>query len=76
MKYKTERYKNCERFNEQHQSIHHFLSEAGKLKYNEHFHWGRFEWMHAHSYLDEDKLTTIVIFKDEKASGGRMIQTA
>lgn len=65
MKYKTERYKNCERFNEQYQSIHQFLSEAGKLKYNEHFHWGRFEWMHAHSYLDEDKLTTIVIFKDE-----------
>ena len=66
MKYKIERYKNCERFNEQYQRIHQFLLEAGKLEYNEHFHWGRFEWMHAHSYLDEDKLTSIGIFKDEK----------
>lgn len=60
-----ERYKNCERFNEQYQSIYRFLLEAEKLDYNEHFHWGRFEWMHAHSYLDEDKLTGIVMFKDE-----------
>lgn len=65
MRYKIERYKNCERFNEQYQSIHQFLLEAENQEYNEHFHWGRFEWMHAHSYLDEDKLTTIVIFKDE-----------
>ena len=65
MKYKIERYKNRERFNEQYQSIHQFLLEAEKLEYNEHFHWGRFEWMHAHSYLDEEKLTSIVMFKDE-----------
>lgn len=65
MRYKTDRYKNCERFNEQYQSIHQFLTEAGNSDYNEHFHWGRFEWMHAHSYLDEDMLTNIVIFKDE-----------
>lgn len=66
MRYKIERYKNCERFNEQYQRIHQFLLEAGNLKYNEHFHWGRFEWMHAHSNLDQDKLTNIVIFRDEK----------
>ena len=65
MRYKIERYKNRERFNEQYQSIHQFLLEAEKLEYNEHFHWGRFEWMHAHSYLDEEKLTSIVMFKDE-----------
>ena len=65
MEYRIERYKNCERFNEQYQSIYQFLLEAEKLDYNEHFHWGRFEWMHAHSYLDEDKLTRIVMFKDE-----------
>ena len=65
MKYRAERYQNCERFNEQYQDIHRFLLEAEKLAYNEHFHWGRFEWMHAHSYLDQDKLTSIVIFKDE-----------
>ena len=56
MRYKIEIYKNRERFNEQYQSIDQFLLEAEKLEYNEHFHWGRFEWMHAHSYLDEEKL--------------------
>lgn len=68
MEYRTEQYKNCERFNEQYQSIHQFLVEAEKLEYNEHFHWGRFEWMHAHSYLDVDKLTSIVMFKDENGA--------
>ena len=65
MGYRIERYKNCKRFNEQYQSIHQFLLEAEKLEYNEHFHWGRFEWMHAHSFLDEDKLTSIVMFKND-----------
>ena len=65
MEYRIERYKNCQRFNEQYESIYQFLLEAEKLEYNEHFHWGRFEWMHVHSYLDEDKLTSIVMFKDE-----------
>ena len=66
MKYRIEHYKNCERFNEQYQSIYQFLLKAGTLDYNEHFHWGRFEWMHAHSYLDADQLTNIVMFKDEE----------
>ena len=68
MGYRIERYKNCQRFNEQYESIYQFLLEAEKLEYNEHFHWGRFEWMHAHSYLDEDKLTSIVMFKDENGT--------
>ncbi len=68
MKYETERYKDCKRFNEQYESIYRFLLEAEKLEYNEHFHWGRFEWMHEHSYLDEDKLTSIVMFKDESGA--------
>ena len=68
MEYRIERYKNCERFNEQYQSIYRFLLEAGKFDFNEHFHWGRFEWMHAHSYLDEDKLTSIAMFKDENGA--------
>lgn len=65
MEYRIERYKNCQRFNEQYESIHQFLLEAEKLEYNEHFHWGRFEWMHEHSYLDEDNLTSIIMFKNE-----------
>ena len=68
MKYRIEHYKNCERFNEQYQSIYQFLLKAGTLDYNEHFHWGRFEWMHAHSYLDADQLTNIVMFKDENGA--------
>ena len=68
MEYRIERYKNCQRFNEQYDSIYQFLLEAEKLEYNEHFHWGRFEWMHAHSYLDEDKLTSIAMFKDENGT--------
>ena len=65
MEYRIEHYKNCEQFNEQYQSIYQFLLEAEQLDYNEHFHWGRFEWMQAHSFLDEDKLTRIVLFRDE-----------
>ena len=65
MIYTAERYKNRERFNAQYQSIYRFLSEAGELDYNEHFHWGRFEWMQAHAFLDEDRLTGIVMFRDE-----------
>lgn len=64
MRYIMERYETCERFNAQYREIYRFLLRAEKLGYNEHFHWGRFEWMHRHSYLDIDKLTSIVIFKD------------
>lgn len=64
MHYTIERYRNCVRFNEQYQELYQFLLHAEKLEYNEHFHWGRFEWMHRHSYLDIDRLTSIVIFRD------------
>lgn len=64
MHYTIERYRNCVRFNEQYQELYQFLLHAEKLEYNEHFHWGRFEWMHRHFYLDIDKLTSIVIFRD------------
>ena len=43
MEYRIEHYKNCERFNEQYQSMYQFLLKSGTLDYNEHFHWGRFE---------------------------------
>ena len=65
MNYRIEKYKNCERFNEQYQEIYQFLLNAEKIGYNEHFHWGRFAWMHMHTMLDEDKLTSIAMFKDE-----------
>lgn len=65
MNYRIERYKNCKRFNEQYQDIYSFLLNAEKIEYNEHFHWARFEWMQIHTFLDEDKLTNIVMFRDE-----------
>ena len=37
MEYRIEHYKNCERFNEQYQSIYQFLLKAGALDYSEHF---------------------------------------
>ena len=64
MSYQVEKYRNCERFNRQYQDIYGFLLEAEKLQYNEHFHWGRFEWMQMHSMLEEDKLTYITLFRD------------
>ncbi|MEE1196434.1 MAG: GNAT family N-acetyltransferase [Lachnospiraceae bacterium] len=73
MGYRIEKYKNCERFNEQYQDIYKFLLKAEKLEYNEHFHWGRFEWMHIHSMLDKDKLTSITMFKNENDEIAGMI---
>lgn len=65
MNYKIEKYKNCERLNEQYQGIYRFLLYAETLEHNEHFHWGRFEWMQIHTLLEEEKLTNIAMFKDE-----------
>lgn len=70
MCYTIEKYQNEKRFNEQYQQIYSFLLDAGKLEYNEHFHWGRFEWMHRHSFLDKEKLTRIVMFRD---LGGKIV---
>lgn len=64
MKYIMERYATCERFNAQYQEIYCFLLNAEKLAYNEHFPWGRFEWMQIHTMLEEDKLTKILLFRD------------
>ena len=66
MSYTIERYKNCKRFNEQYQDIYLFLLNAEKMEYNEHFPWGRFEWMQIHTMLEEDKLTKILLFRDEQ----------
>lgn len=64
MKYIMERYATCERFNNQYQEIYRFLLRAEQLEYNEHFPWGRFEWMQIHTMLEEDKLTKILLFRN------------
>ena len=62
--YITEPYMNCKRFNEQYPEIYRFLLKAGECTHNEHFPWGRFDWMQIHTMLDEDKLTKILLFRD------------
>ncbi len=62
--YITEPYMNCKRFNEQYQEIYRFLLKAGECAYNEHFPWGRFDWMQIHTMLEEEKLTKILLFRD------------
>lgn len=63
--YIIEQYKDCKRFNGQYMEIYQFLLKVADVGYNEHFHWGRFEWMMIHTLLDEDKLTSIAVFRDK-----------
>ena len=63
-----EKYSDCKRFNEQYPDIYRFLPEAERCQYNEHFPWGRFDWMQMHTMLEEDKLTNILLFRDEHDS--------
>lgn len=65
MNYKTEQYMNTQRFNGQYEEIYHFLLKTADNGYNEHFHWGRFEWMMCHTLLDVHKLEKIALFRDE-----------
>lgn len=44
--------------------IYQFLVTASDKGYNEHFHWGRFEWMMAHPFLEKDKLGSIALFRN------------
>lgn len=68
MKYKIEPYKNTQRYNEQYGEIYNFLLSAADNGYNEHFHWGRFEWMMCHTFLDIEELEKVALFKDENES--------
>lgn len=64
MRYTAEQYRGHRRFNEQYPELYRFLLKAGELDFNEHYPWGRFEWMHLHSMLDTDALPRITIFRD------------
>ena len=68
--YAIENYKGTTPFNEQYDEIYEFLLGASDRGLNEHFHWGRFEWMMDSGYLAEDKLTTIAMFRN---SGGGIV---
>lgn len=63
--YIIENYKDNIRFNQQYDEIRKFLQKNGDSGYNEHFHWGRFDWMMAHPNLDVAMLPRIALFRNE-----------
>lgn len=63
--YSIENYKDNIRFNKQYEEIRKFLQIIADNGYNEHFHWGRFDWMMAHSYLDVEMLSRNALFRNE-----------
>lgn len=63
--YSIENYKDNIRFNKQYYEIRKFLQIIADNGYNEHFHWGRFDWMMAHSYLDVEMLSRNALFRNE-----------
>ncbi|MBD5384199.1 MAG: GNAT family N-acetyltransferase [Ruminococcaceae bacterium] len=65
--YSIENYIDNERFNNQFGEIHNLLQIIADNGYNEHFHWGRFDWMMSHSYLDIEMLTKNAVFRDESS---------
>jgi len=63
--YQVENYKGATRYSTQRYEISKFLQVTADTSYNEHFHWGRFEWMMAHPDLDVEMLPEIALFRDE-----------
>lgn len=68
--YYFENYKDNVRFNNQYGEIRDFLRRITDNGYNEHFHWGRFDWMMSHSYLDVEMLSKNALFRNES---GRLV---
>ncbi len=63
--YSVENYKDTLRFNRQYDEIRNFLKKITDKGYNEHFHWGRFDWMMAHAYLDVEMLSRNALFRNK-----------
>ena len=61
--YSVENYSNT-RFNVQFKEIRNFLQKNADTGFHEHFHWGRLDWMMAHSYLDVERLPENALFRD------------
>ena len=63
--YSIENYKDNIRFNKQYDEIRNFLQIIADSGYNEHFHWGRFDWMMAHSNLNVEMLSRNALFRNK-----------
>ena len=68
-----ENYKDSIRFSSLYSEINSFLRTAADKGFNEHFHWGRFDWMMTHPFLDVDMLSKNAVFRDES---GRIVGAA
>lgn len=75
--YLIENYKDNIRFNNQYKELCDFLKAYADNGFNEHFHWGRLDWMMSISYLDIDMLSKNTLFRDEngKLVGAVMFDT-
>lgn len=62
--YLIENYKGVSRYSTQRYEILNFLQAAADTGYNEHFHWGRFEWMMAHPDLNVEMLPKNALFRN------------
>lgn len=62
--YSIESYHIQERFNDRYKEIRKFLRANADVGFNEHFHWGRLDWMMAHPFLDVEMLSKIALFGD------------
>lgn len=62
--YSIESYQTQERFNNRYKEICEFLQFNADCGFNEHFHWGRLDWMMAHPFLDVEMLSEIALFRD------------
>ena len=63
--YAIENYKLLpDHFAGQYGDVHHFLTKAADSGFNEHFHWGRFDWMLTSPSLDREKISRMAFFKD------------
>ena len=67
--YSVENY-SITRINLQFKEIRNFIQKNYDTGFNEHIHWGRLDWMMAHSYLVVDRLPVIALFRDK---GGRLV---
>ncbi len=77
--YTTENYKLLpERFAGQYGDVHRFLTKFADSGVNEHFHWGRFDWMMTSPYLDRENISRMALFKDEngKTAGLALFDTS
>lgn len=62
-----------ERFAGQYSDVNHFLTTFADSGINEHFHWGRFDWMMTSPDLDKEMISRMAFFKDENGKTAGLV---